>query len=108
MNEAGAKNVGMLALDGEPHVAARTRVSLMTTVVSTQLVVNDNRHGLPIKILFRGATDRILKELESPESANVCLDLSGMLTPCVCPPRQRSRPMCDFCMLESGGLEVRM
>ena len=47
MNEAGAKNVGVLALGGaeevplkENHAASRSRVSLMTTVASQQVDVD--------------------------------------------------------------------
>ena len=78
MNEAGAKNVGMLALDGAPevplkenHAATRSRVSLMTTVVSQQADVDALEHGLPLEIRFKGKTDFIVKRLEVPASANV-------------------------------------
>ena len=78
MNEAGSKNVRMLALDGETtvalkdnHAATRNRVSLMTTVVSDQEAVDALEHGLPIEILFRGGTDRIINQLEAPAASNV-------------------------------------
>ena len=78
MNEAGSKNVGMLAMDGETsvalkdnHAATRNRVSIMTTVVSDQEAVDALEHGLPIEILFRGGTDRIINQLEAPAASNV-------------------------------------
>ena len=79
MNEAGAKNVGMLALDGETtvalkenHAASRTRVSLMTSVVSQPRELDALEHGLPIEIMFRGSHGgRILSSLEAPAGANV-------------------------------------
>ena len=77
MNEAGSKNIGVLTLDGCPdvplkenHAATRTRVSLMTTVVSTQSVLDELEHGPPLEIMFKG-TDRVLKGLEKPHSCNV-------------------------------------
>ena len=78
MNENGAKNVGVLALDGceevplkENHAATRSRVSLMTSVVSTQSEVDALEHGLPLEIMFKGKTDFILRSLEVPDSSNV-------------------------------------
>ena len=78
MNEAGSKNVGVLALDGETtvalkenHAACRTRVSLMTAVVSTQCWIDALEHGLPIEIMFKGSSDRLLKTLEMPAAANL-------------------------------------
>ena len=78
MNENGAKNVGVLALDGceevplkENHAATRSRVSLMTSVVSTQSEVDALEHGLPLEIMFKGKTDFILRRLEAPDSSNV-------------------------------------
>ena len=79
MNEAGSKNVGMLALEGEMnvalkenHAATRNRVSIMTTVVSTQSGLDAIEHGLPIEIVFKGTSDRLLKDMEMPAAANVC------------------------------------
>ena len=78
MNESGAKNAGMLALDGadevplkENHAASRSRVSLMTSVVSQQADVDALEHGLPLEIMFKGKTDFIVRRLEVPASANV-------------------------------------
>ena len=78
MNESGAKNVGMLALEGadevplkENHAASRSRVSLMTSVVSQQADVDALEHGLPLEIMFKGKTDFIVRRLEVPASANV-------------------------------------
>ena len=78
MNEAGSKNVGVLALDGDTtvalkdnHAASRTRVSLMTSVVSTQCWIDSFEHGLPIEIVFKGASDRLLKTVEKPAVANL-------------------------------------
>ena len=78
MNEAGAKNIGVLALDGvdevplkENHAATRSRVSLMTTVASRQVDVDDLEHGLPLEIMFKGKTDFILRRLEIPAASNV-------------------------------------
>ena len=78
MNEAGAKNVGVLALDGaeevplkENHAATRSRVSLITTVVSQQADVDALEHGLPVEIMFKGQTDKIVRHLEVPAASNV-------------------------------------
>ena len=79
MNEAGAKNVGTLVLDGEHeiplkdnHAASRSRVSLMTCVVSQQGELDGFDLGLPIEILFRGSPNgRLLGTFEAPAAANV-------------------------------------
>ena len=78
MNESGAKNVGMLALDGadevplkENHAASRSRVSLMTSVVSQQADVDALEYGLPLEIMLKGKTAFIVRRLEVPASANV-------------------------------------
>ena len=78
MNEAGAKNVGMLAFDGEAevalkdnHGASRTRVSIMTSTVSTGYWIDELLDGLPIEIVFKGLSDRVLKTLEKPDSSNL-------------------------------------
>ena len=78
MNEAGSKNVGMLALDGaeevplkEYHAGTRSRVSLMTTVVSQQADVDALEHGLPLEIMFKGQTEKVLRKLEVPAASNV-------------------------------------
>ena len=78
MNEAGSKNVGALTLDSdvevplkENHAATRTRVSLMTCVVSSEGELNAYGNGLPLEILFRGLSERALRDLEIPDSSNV-------------------------------------
>lgn len=78
MNEAGAKNVGMLAFEGETqvalkenHAASRTRVSIMTTTVSTGEWLDEYPDGLPLEIVFKGLSERVLKTLEKPDSSNL-------------------------------------
>ena len=78
MNEAGAKNVGTLAFDGdievalkENHSASRSRVSIMTSVFSTRGWVKELVDGLPLEIVFKGTSDRLLRGLEKPDSSNV-------------------------------------
>ena len=77
MNHAGSKNTGTLSIDGCPdvalkenHAATRTRVSLMTSVVSSRRALAEWPAGLPLEILFKG-TNRILGSLDIPPSANV-------------------------------------
>ena len=80
MNEAGSKDVRTLAHTTkmeevalkENHAASRARVSLMTTVVSTQSDLDALEHGPPIEIMFKAGTDRVLKGLQLPESLYVC------------------------------------
>ena len=76
---AGVKNVGTVVLAGEHeiplkdnHAASRSRVSLMTCVVSQQGELDGFDLGLPIEILFRGSPNgRLLGTFEAPAAANV-------------------------------------
>ena len=80
MNEAGSKNMPVLAFEGCPdvplkenHSSTRQRVSLMTSVVSTKLRLES--HCLPLEIMFRG-TEKVLRGIEIPAGAPVSLQAS--------------------------------
>lgn len=73
MNELGSKNIGTLCIKGAPevplkenHAATRQRVSLMTTVTSSEARAL-RPGGPPLQILFKGMTHRTLAGLELPD-----------------------------------------
>ena len=77
MNEAGSKNMPVLAFEGCPdvplkenHSSTRQRVSLMTSVVSTRSRLES--HCLPLEIMFKG-TEKVLRGIEIPAGAPVSL-----------------------------------
>ena len=77
MNEAGSKNMPVLAFEGCPdvplkenHSSTRQRVSLMTSVVSTKSRLES--HCLPLEIMFKG-TEKVLRGIEIPAGAPVSL-----------------------------------
>ena len=80
MNEAGSKNMSVLAFEGAPdvplkenHASTRQRLSLMTSVVSTKLRLES--HPLPLEIMFKG-TEKVLRGIEIPAGAPVPLQAS--------------------------------
>ena len=80
MNEAGSKNMPVLAFEGAPvvplkenHSSTRQRVSLMTSVVSTKSRLES--HGLPLEIMFKG-TEKVLRGIETQAGVPVSLQAS--------------------------------
>ena len=77
MNEAGSRNVGSLEIDGAPEVRlkenaalTRQRFSVLTCVTSDAASAMQPGR-LPIEVLFKGKTRRVLANVTSPEDVNI-------------------------------------
>ena len=77
MNETGSRNAPSLEVAGAPSVAlrenhsqTRTRYSVLTSVTSDRDAALQPG-GLPTEVLFKGKTNKIVRDLEVPEGVNV-------------------------------------
>ena len=77
MNEGGSRKSGTLSIVGAPeialkenHAATRERVSILTSVSSDKASCLQPKR-LPLEVLFRGKTNRILKGLRVPDNVNM-------------------------------------
>ena len=75
-NEGGSKGARTLEVAGQPavrlkenHAATRSRLSVMTTVVSNLATARDARK-MPVELLFRG-TERRIRNLKKPKDMAV-------------------------------------
>jgi len=78
MNEAGSKNVGSLEIRGvesvrlkECHAATRQRLTLMTSVTSCPAEARGSE--MPLEILFKGKSNKVLKDIELPPGVRASL-----------------------------------
>ena len=77
MNEGGSRKSGTLSIVGAPevvlkenHAATRERVSVLTSVSSDKASCLQPKR-LPLEVLFRGKTKRILKGIRVPDTVNM-------------------------------------
>ena len=82
MNECGSRKEGTLEILGAPEVVlkentalTRARVSVLTCVSSwTASALQPG--GLPIEVMFKGKTKRVLSKIVPPRDANISLAFS--------------------------------
>ena len=82
MNECGSRKEGTLEISGAPEVVlkentalTRARVSVLTRVSSwTASALQPG--GLPIEVMFKGKTKRVLSKIVPPVDANISLAFS--------------------------------
>ena len=82
MNECGSRKEGTLDIMGAPEVVlkentalTRARVSVLTCV-SSWTASASQPGGLPIEVMFKGKTKRVLSKIVPPADANVSLAFS--------------------------------